>query len=111
MKLDFSHGSPLRIFLISGIITIGSLIGVTVGMGFEALIVALILVAVELAFSFDNAIINAKVLEKMSPFWQQMFLTVGVVIAIFGMRVIFPLLIVMVTSGLSWDVVTDLALH
>jgi hypothetical protein len=111
MKLDLGRGSPLRIFLVSGIITVASLIGVTIGMGWEALLVSLILVAVELAFSFDNAIINAKVLEKMSPFWQQMFLTVGVVIAIFGMRVIFPLLIVMVTSGLDWHTVTDLALH
>jgi len=111
VKFDLSSGSTLRIFLISGIITVGALIAVALGLGVEALIVALILVAVELAFSFDNAIINAKVLAKLSPFWQKMFLTVGVVIAIFGMRVVFPLLIVMVTAHLDWQTVTNLALH
>lgn len=81
------------------------------GMGLEALTVALILIAVEIAFSFDNAIINAKVLGKMSPFWQKMFLTVGAVIAIFGMRVIFPILIVALTADLGWGTVVDLALN
>lgn len=30
----------------------------------------------------------------MSAFWQKMFLTVGVLIAVFGMRLLFPLVIV-----------------
>lgn len=80
-------------------------------MGLGPLTVAVILIAVELAFSFDNAIINAKVLGRLSPFWQQMFLTVGVVIAIFGMRVIFPLLIVVFSAHLPWHEVVNLALH
>lgn len=80
-------------------------------MGAGALGAALVLIAVELAFSFDNAVINAKILAKMSKFWQQMFLTVGVVLAIFGMRVIFPMLIVMVTAHLPWSTVFDLAFH
>lgn len=88
-----------------------SLLGVTVFMGPGPLLITLVLIAVELAFSFDNAIINAKVLERLSPFWQKMFLTVGVVIAIFGMRVVFPLLIVMLTSDLAWSRVLDLALN
>lgn len=80
-------------------------------MGIGPLVTALILVAVELAFSFDNAIINAKILAKLSPFWQKLFLTVGIVVAIFGMRIIFPLLVVMVTAHLPWNIVTNLALH
>jgi hypothetical protein len=107
----FHHHSPLRIFGISAIVTAVALIAVTIFLGPGALLVALILIAVELAFSFDNAIINAKVLGRMSEFWQKMFLTVGVVIAIFGMRVIFPMLIVMLTAHLGWGTVVDLALH
>lgn len=103
--------SPFRIFGISGFVTIISLVALSIVLGPGALVVALILVAVELAFSFDNAIINAKVLGKLSPFWQKMFLTVGVVIAIFGMRVVFPMLIVMLTADLSWGTVLDLAQH
>jgi hypothetical protein len=92
-------------------VTVLSLILITGYLGPAALLVALILIAVELAFSFDNAIINAKVLEHLSPFWQKLFLTVGILIAIFGMRVIFPVVIVMLTADLSWGRVVDLALN
>jgi hypothetical protein len=66
---------------------------------------------VEVAFSFDNAIVNAKVLKQLSRFWQVMFLTVGAAIAIFGMRLVFPILLVAITSSLGWGQVLDLALH
>jgi hypothetical protein len=96
---------------VSAIVTVVTLLAILGFLGVGALVVALILIAVELAFSFDNAIINAKVLAKMSPFWQKMFLTIGVVIAIFGMRVVFPMLIVMLTAHLPAKEVIDLALH
>ena len=44
--------------------------------------------------------INATVLERMSDFWQKIFLTVGIVIAVFGMRLLLPLLIVWAAAGL-----------
>ena len=103
--------SPWRIFAFSSFASIAVLIAILFERGLEALTVALILIAVEIAFSFDNAIINAKVLAKMSPFWQKMFLTVGALIAIFGMRIVFPILIVAITADLSWGNVLDLALH
>lgn len=111
MKFSLHPHSSVRIFGISTIVSVLSLIAITIFLGPDALVVALILVAVEMAFSFDNAIINAKILGRMSPFWQKMFLTVGVVIAIFGMRVLFPLLIVMVTAHIPWREVIDLALN
>ena len=52
----------------------------------------------EVSLSFDNAVVNATILERMSEFWQKMFLTVGIVIAVFGMRLLFPLLIVCFTA-------------
>jgi hypothetical protein len=103
--------SPWRIFAFSTLASVGVLIAILFERGLEALTVALILIAVEVAFSFDNAIINAKVLAKMSPFWQKMFLTVGALIAIFGMRIVFPILIVAITADLSWGKVLELALH
>ncbi len=103
--------SPWRIFGLSGVITLGALIGIFFGMGTSAVTIALILILVEIAFSFDNAIINAKILSKMSPFWQRMFLTVGALIAVFGMRVVFPILIVSMTAHLGWSEVLNLALH
>ena len=65
------------------------------------LAVAAILAVLEISLSFDNAVVNATVLERMSPWWQRIFLTVGVLIAVFGMRLIFPLLIVGITAHLS----------
>jgi hypothetical protein len=72
--------------------------------GPEAMAVVAILSLVEVSLSFDNAVVNAAVLRRMSPFWQRMFLTVGVLVAVFGMRLLFPLLVVGVTAALTpWD--------
>ncbi|HSX17490.1 MAG TPA: DUF475 domain-containing protein [Patescibacteria group bacterium] len=103
--------SPFRIFAFSALATIAALTGVFIGRGAGGMIIALVLIAVEVAFSFDNAILNAKVLAKMSTFWQNMFLTVGAMIAVFGMRIVFPILIVSLTAGISWHAVLDMALH
>lgn len=69
--------------------------------GPEALILCIILGILEVSLSFDNAVVNARILERMNEFWQKMFLSVGIIIAVFGMRILFPLLIVGVTAGLN----------
>ncbi len=103
--------SPWRIFAFSTLISVGSLIAILVGEGLEAVFITLVLVAVELAFSFDNAIVNAKILKQMSSFWQTMFLTIGAALAIFGMRLVFPIILVVLTAGLGWREVLDLAIN
>jgi hypothetical protein len=69
--------------------------------GGKGLALAAILAVLEVSLSFDNAVVNATVLVRMSPFWQKLFLTVGVAIAVFGMRILFPLLIVGITAKLN----------
>jgi hypothetical protein len=101
----------LRFFGFSAFITVAAIFVALFGLGPGAAITTVILIAIEVAFSFDNAVINAKVLERLSRFWQQLFLTVGMVFAIVGMRFIFPILIVMVTANLPWHEVIDDALH
>lgn len=105
-----SH-SPIRIFAFSVLVTIGALVGVALGFGTEAVTIAAILMVIEITFSFENAIVNAKVLATMSPFWQKMFLTIGILIAIFGMRIIFPIAVVAVSASMDWMSVIDLALN
>jgi len=61
----------------------------------------LLLGAVEVSLSFDNAVVNATVLRRLSAFWQRLFLTVGVLIAVVGMRLLFPLLVVAISAKLS----------
>ncbi|MBB4076972.1 hypothetical protein GGR08_001287 [Bartonella fuyuanensis] len=55
----------------------------------------------EISLSFDNSIINARVLSRMGPLWRRRFLIWGILIAVFGMRVIFPLLVVVVAVGIN----------
>ncbi|MET9256412.1 DUF475 domain-containing protein [Streptomyces sp. NPDC003717] len=90
-----------------------TLLGLAAGVlydGWTALGLVAILAVLEVSLSFDNAVINAGILKKMSAFWQTIFLTVGVLIAVFGMRLVFPVVIVAVTARLSpWSAV-DLAL-
>jgi hypothetical protein len=109
-RLLHSH-SPFRIFAFSILSSLAILFAVLFGVGPAALGTTLILVVIEITFSFDNAIINAKVLEKVSQFWQTIFLSVGIIVAIFGMRVLFPILIVSLTAHLGWSDVINLALH
>jgi hypothetical protein len=101
----------LRVFGLSGLITVAAVVVALLAFGPAAAVTIVVLIAIEIAFSFDNAIINAKVLERLSSFWQQLFLTVGMVIAILGMRLVFPIVIVMVTAHLPWGEVIGDALH
>ncbi len=60
-----------------------------------------ILSILEISVSFDNAVVNAGVLKKMNAFWQKIFLTVGVLIAVFGMRLLFPVVIVAISAKIG----------
>lgn len=71
-----------------------------------ALIVA-ILTILEISLSFDNAVVNAKILARMNPYWQKIFLTIGIAIAVFGMRLVFPVTVVAIAAGLApWSVLS-----
>jgi hypothetical protein len=69
-----------------------------------------VLAVLEISLSFDNAAVNASILKDMDPVWQQRFLTWGIAIAVFGMRIVFPLVIVMVAASLGPIEAIDLAL-
>ncbi|MEV6669895.1 DUF475 domain-containing protein [Streptomyces sp. NPDC051162] len=69
--------------------------------GWQGLAIVAILSVLEISLSFDNAVINAGILRKMNPFWQKMFLTLGILIAVFGMRLVFPVVIVAITAKLG----------
>jgi len=69
--------------------------------GLKGMAIVAILSVLEISLSFDNAVVNAVIVGRMGAFWQKMFLSVGVIIAVFGMRVLFPLLIVGITAHLN----------
>lgn len=95
MILKYFKGSV--IILVVGLIMAMSLVWFqtkSTPLALQAGLTALILAVLEISLSFDNAIVNATVIKKMSPLWQKRFLTWGMLIAVFGMRLLFPLIIV-----------------
>src|SRR6185437_10666601 len=101
----------LRIFGLSYAVTLVALVVAFLYGGVTGLLLCAILGILEISLSFDNAVVNATVLERMSPFWQRMFLTIGVLIAVFGMRLVFPLIIVGITARLNPIEAFELALQ
>ena len=91
------------------ITAVGLAVAVLYG-GWEAFGIVAILSILEISLSFDNAVVNAGILKKMNAFWQKIFLTVGVLIAVFGMRLVFPVVIVAVTAKKSPIDAVNLAL-
>ncbi|MFQ6146406.1 DUF475 domain-containing protein [Streptomyces seoulensis] len=91
----------LKTFGWSFAITVLGLIAAVFYGGWTAFGVVAILAVLEISLSFDNAVVNAGVLKKMNAFWQKIFLTVGVLIAVFGMRLVFPVVIVAITAKMG----------
>lgn len=77
----------------------------------EILWIVFVLSILEVSLSFDNAVVNATVLRDMSEKWQRRFLTWGILIAVFGMRIVFPLAIVAVAAGLGPVAAINLSLN
>jgi len=73
--------------------------------------IAAILGVLEVSLSFDNAVVNASVLKGMDARWQRYFLTWGMIIAVFGMRLLFPIVIVAVATGIDFIGVSQMAIN
>jgi hypothetical protein len=78
---------------------------------FEAFYITFLLAILEYTLSFDNAVVNAKILATMSPLWQKRFINYGIPIAVFGMRFLFPLFIVSIVANISIYDTFQLALN
>jgi hypothetical protein len=78
---------------------------------FNLMLIALILALMEVSLSFDNAVVNASILKTWDEYWKKLFLTVGMLIAVFGMRLFFPLVIVAQTADMGLIEVWNLALE
>ena len=91
----------IRHFLLPTIISIVLLVGIYVVLGPWAFLTAVLLTILEVTLSFDNAVVNARVLEGMDSVWQRRFLTWGMLIAVFGTRLVLPILIVSASVWIS----------
>ena len=112
MSIKQFYGSIIFTVICLGLGTwYGYASGGTVGAALAALWICVILGVLETSLSFDNAVVNASVLKDMSPKWQQRFLTWGILIAVFGMRVVFPIIIVAIAGHLGPIAAVNLALN
>lgn len=102
---------PVKTFRIPVGLTIIAVIAAFILGGAEIGLIVLLLAVLEISISFDNAIVNATILKNMTEKWQQIFLTWGILIAVFGMRLVFPIVIVAAAAGLSIPDVIDQALN
>ena len=81
------------------------------GTGLACIFIAFVLAVLEISLSFDNAVVNAMKLEGMSEKWRHRFITWGILIAVFGMRFLFPLAVVAIFAKLNILRVLDMALN
>lgn len=98
--------TPLRW---SHLVALVGLVGGYLYAGLDGLLLVALLAVLEVSLSFDNAVVNARVLERMSKRWQTLFLTVGFLIAVVGVRLVFPILLVSATAGRSPADILELA--
>ena len=102
---------PLRIFAVSSILSLLLGIIVVIYGGIGALWLFIVLAILEVTFSFDNAVINSRILARMSDLWVKLFLTVGIFIAVFVVRFALPIIVVQFATGLGFVDVVNLALN
>jgi hypothetical protein len=101
--------SALRTYAPAAVTT--AAIWATVGWlaGLAALVSVVVLTVLEVTFSFDNAVVNSKLLQRMSPSWQRAFMTLGIFVAVFVVRFALPVLIVAITAHLGLVAVARVA--
>lgn len=100
-----------KTFVIPGLVSLAALIAAYAFGGVNAMLFVALLAVLETTLSFDNAVVNARVLEHMDERWRRRFLTWGILFAVFGTRFVLPILIVAAAAGLSPVFVTLLALY
>lgn len=93
--------SLIRLFALPTLVSIVLISTIGYFFGVQAFLLVVVLSVLEVTLSFDNAVVNARVLERMNPLWQTRFLTWGILVAVFGTRFILPILIVSIALMLS----------
>lgn len=98
-----------RIFLFPAALFLIVCAAVFAWAGAGALATVVLLSALEVGVSFDNAVVNAEVLKRMNRKWRRRFLTWGILIAVVGVRLVLPILLVSATAFVSPLAVARLA--
>lgn len=101
----------MKLFIAPLVVSVIALFIIYLWGGVAALFLTAALAVLEVTLSFDNAVVNAKILAEMAPHWQRRFLTWGILLSVFGTRLILPIFIVSVVAFTSPWAVAMLALY
>ncbi len=78
--------------------------------GMAAVALVAMLGLLEVGFSFESAVVNARTLESMGLSWRWVSIAVGLLVSILGMRLVFPILLVWAVGDHGfWAVVSMIA--
>lgn len=100
----------MRFFLWPSLISLSCFVAVFAWGGWPLLLITVLLTVLEITLSFDNAVVNARVLSDMDERWRRRFLTWGIIVAVFGTRLVFPIFIVSLTAFMPPHTIAALAL-
>lgn len=89
----------LRLYGPAAVVTAAIWVGAGVVGGRESLTGVVALTLLELLFSLDNAAMNARLLGQLSAWWRRLFMTVGVLVAVFGVRLAVLVAVMCGASG------------
>jgi hypothetical protein len=92
-------------------VTAIALVVIAIWGGFSAFLITALLVVLEITLSFDNAVVNAKVLAQLSEKWQRRFLTWGIFFSVVVTRALLPIIIVAVSTGASIILIGETAIY
>lgn len=101
----------MRYFYSSFVISLVAIACVWYFAGIIGAYICALLAVLEISLSFDNAVVNAKVLGGMDEVWRRRFIVWGIPIAVFGMRFAFPIIIVSIAAGISLLETLNLAIN
>jgi uncharacterized protein len=101
----------IRTYWLAGLVTVAIWGAIFIGLGGAGLVTVAILTVLEVTFSFDNAVVNATLLQRMSRWWQGLFMTLGILVAVFGIRFALPIGIVALSAHHGFVDILSLAMH
>lgn len=105
------HRPLITAFIAPVIVTLLGLFLVGAWGGPRAFSIAALLIILEVTLSFDNAVVNAKILARLSHKWQQIFLTWGILVSVVLSRALLPLVIVAISTGASFLAIATMAIY
>ncbi len=105
------QSTVFRTYGLTVLVSLLACFAVGISLGMAAFVTTVVLAVLEISLSFDNAVVNAKVLKPMAAIWRTIFLTVGLFIAVVVVRMLLPVVLVAIFAHVGFSEVLQLAFN